>query len=138
MSILVTGGTGFIRSHTVHRLVSLGHRMTVFDNEPNGLRSDVPTEVRYIRDGVTNPADLVRAFAERPEAAVHIAGQVSMGADPHRRRQADPRFRPYRPYRIRLGRLARQPGQLWEDLHPGQRALRESDVENGMAERAMA
>jgi len=32
MNILVTGGAGFIGSHTVDRLVSLGHRVRILDN----------------------------------------------------------------------------------------------------------
>ena len=78
MGVLVTGGAGFIGSHITHRLVSLGHRVTVIDNKSSGLRSNVPEEVRYIRGDVTNPADLDRAFEETPDAVIHIAGQVSI------------------------------------------------------------
>ncbi|QCO18135.1 SDR family NAD(P)-dependent oxidoreductase (plasmid) [Azospirillum brasilense] len=78
MDVLVTGGAGFIGSHITHRLVSLGHRVTVIDNESTGLRANVPAEVRYIRGDVTNPADLDKAFEEVPDAVIHIAGQVSI------------------------------------------------------------
>lgn len=36
MNILITGGAGFIGSHTVDLLVNSGHRVTVYDNLSTG------------------------------------------------------------------------------------------------------
>jgi len=41
MKILVTGGTGFIGSHVVDRLVKEKHLVTVIDNLSTGKRRNV-------------------------------------------------------------------------------------------------
>ena len=38
MNILVTGGTGYIGSHAVQRLLREGHRVLVVDNDFRGHR----------------------------------------------------------------------------------------------------
>ena len=42
MRILVTGGAGYIGSHTVRQLLARGHDVTVFDNLSAGHRQAVP------------------------------------------------------------------------------------------------
>lgn len=78
MKILVTGGAGFIGSHLADRLVALGHRVVVIDNESTGLGENVPAAARYIKGDVTAMADLEPAFATGLDAVCHIAGQVSL------------------------------------------------------------
>ncbi|MDL2279835.1 NAD-dependent epimerase/dehydratase family protein, partial [Desulfovibrio sp. OttesenSCG-928-G11] len=38
MKILVTGGAGYIGSHTCKALLAAGHEVTVFDNLSTGFR----------------------------------------------------------------------------------------------------
>ena len=50
--ILVTGGAGYIGSHTVHYLIKDGMRpesIIVFDNLTNGNRNHLPEEVVFIK-----------------------------------------------------------------------------------------
>ena len=42
--ILVTGGAGYIGSHTVRMLLNQGHDVTVVDNLSKGYRHNVPVE----------------------------------------------------------------------------------------------
>ena len=42
MNVLVTGGAGYIGSHTVHALRARGHRAISLDNLIMGHRSSVP------------------------------------------------------------------------------------------------
>lgn len=45
MKILVTGGAGYIGSHTVKALVEQGHDVLVLDNLSRGHRAAVPAKV---------------------------------------------------------------------------------------------
>ncbi|MBI3173001.1 MAG: SDR family NAD(P)-dependent oxidoreductase [Chloroflexi bacterium] len=83
---LVTGGAGFIGSNYVHRLVSRGEKVTVFDNLSRG---GAPRNLEWLKQ--THGADAfhmivgdVRDSAAIAEAAkgadviVHLAGQVAV------------------------------------------------------------
>src|SRR5579862_1975347 len=89
MKILVTGGAGFIGSHTVDALIASGnHRVSIIDNLSAGKRHQVNPAARFheidLRDG-----DAVRRTieAETPEVIVHLAAQMDV-----RRSVADPAF----------------------------------------------
>jgi len=47
LTILVTGGAGFIGSHLTDKLLSLGHRVTVIDNLRNGKRENLAVAFGY-------------------------------------------------------------------------------------------
>ncbi|HTW89582.1 MAG TPA: NAD-dependent epimerase/dehydratase family protein [Candidatus Binataceae bacterium] len=88
MRILVTGGAGFIGSHTVDALVREGHDLAVLDNLSAGRREQVNPAARFfnadLRDaGAIN--DIVGR--ERPEAIYHFAAQMDV-----RRSVAEPAF----------------------------------------------
>ena len=65
--ILVTGGAGFIGSHTVDLLLDRGYEVRILDNlqervHPKGKPSWVPSEVDFIRGDVTSSGDLAHAL----------------------------------------------------------------------------
>ena len=77
MKILVTGGAGFIGSHTCDRLLSLGHEVTVLDALiPPVHRDGQPTylspEVDFYQ-GDTRNRDLVTNLVRRADAVYHFA-----------------------------------------------------------------
>lgn len=47
MNVLVTGGAGYIGSHTVNALLQEGHKVVVIDNLSRGHRSAVPEEIPF-------------------------------------------------------------------------------------------
>lgn len=77
--ILVTGGAGYIGSHTVKLLLARGHVVTVFDSLVHGHRRAVPPEcltVGDLRD--IDHLDQV-LVAHRIEAVVHFAAFAYVG-----------------------------------------------------------
>lgn len=49
LRILVTGGAGFIGSHLVDKLLSLGHEVTVIDNLSAGTGEFLPPQAEFIQ-----------------------------------------------------------------------------------------
>jgi len=76
-AILVTGGAGYIGSHTVLALLASGFRIVVLDDLSTGRREAVPSQVPLIEGDIAN-ADLVgRVVAEHGIGSViHFAGSV--------------------------------------------------------------
>lgn len=75
MNILVTGGCGFIGSHTAEALVALGHKVRVLDNLSNGKEQNIAQirdKVEFILGDVADPA-AVKAALKNIEWVVHLA-----------------------------------------------------------------
>ena len=75
--VLVTGGAGFIGSHTVDLLLEKGCEVTILDSlqprvHPRGKPSWVPREARFIQGDVANREELSRAL-EGMSHVVHLA-----------------------------------------------------------------
>jgi UDP-glucose-4-epimerase GalE len=77
--ILVTGGAGYIGSHTVRLLLQQGHEVTVVDNLSKGHRHNVPAGILYKLDiGDTQAlAELMRQV--RCQAVIHFAAFIAVG-----------------------------------------------------------
>jgi UDP-glucose 4-epimerase len=78
-TILVTGGAGYIGSHTCLRLAQAGFTPVVYDNLANGWESFVrwgPLEVGDVRDAARLDAVFAR---HRPAAVVHFAALSDVG-----------------------------------------------------------
>jgi UDP-glucose 4-epimerase len=80
--ILVTGGAGYIGSHTVRLLLEQGHEVTVVDNLSKGYRHNVPAKILYQLDiGDTKALKEVMGESMRePERyfANNVAGSLSL------------------------------------------------------------
>lgn len=77
MRVLVTGGAGFIGSHTSDRLLALGHEVVVLDAlTPPVHRGKPPTylspEIEFYEGDVRNE-DLLRNLLRRVDAVYHFA-----------------------------------------------------------------
>ena len=77
MSILVTGGAGYIGSHMVLRLLALGESVTVLDNLSTGRRALVPHGARFVEGDIGDRSLLDRLLNTGDiEAVIHFAGSI--------------------------------------------------------------
>jgi len=78
-SVVVTGGAGYIGSHTVRLLVQQGYDVVVVDNLARGHAHAVDSKRLRILD-LADTSGLRRVFAERPFGAViHFAAYIAVG-----------------------------------------------------------
>ena len=77
MTILVTGGAGYIGSHMVHELADAGEPVAVLDNLSTGFRFLVPTSVPFVA-GSTGDRTLVSEVIahHRVSAIIHFAASI--------------------------------------------------------------
>ncbi|MEM8537166.1 MAG: UDP-glucose 4-epimerase GalE [Pseudomonadota bacterium] len=87
MRVLVTGGAGYIGSHTLLELLAQGHEVCVLDNYENAV-PEVLNRVRALSHGtltdvtgdVRDGALLDRVMSDvAPEAVIHFAGLKAVG-----------------------------------------------------------
>jgi CDP-paratose 2-epimerase len=83
---LITGGAGFIGSNYVHRLLSRGEQVIVYDNLSRG---GAPRNIRWLTEtfgsnafklvvGDVRDAALLAAWAREADVIVHLASQVAV------------------------------------------------------------
>jgi UDP-glucose 4-epimerase len=89
VTVVVTGGAGFIGSNVVDALVERGERVVVLDDLSTGRRENLdgsPAELREL--DITDAAALAEALQDiRPERIFHLAAQIDV-----RRSVEDPAF----------------------------------------------
>mgnify|MGYP001799362978 CR=1 FL=1 len=87
MRVLVTGGAGYIGSHTLLELMAQGHEVCVLDNYSNAT-PEVLNRVRALSNGqvvdhtgdVRDPVTLDSVMSDFvPEAVIHFAGMKAVG-----------------------------------------------------------
>ncbi len=88
MKILVTGGAGFIGSHTVIELIAAGHQPVVVDNLSNSSREALRrageiagAEIPFYEADIRDRAALERVFEAEGafDACIHFAGLKAVG-----------------------------------------------------------
>ena len=87
MKILVTGGAGFIGSHTIVELISAGHEVTAVDNLCNSspaalerVEAITGTKVPFYRADIRDAEALRKVCREqRFDACIHFAGLKAVG-----------------------------------------------------------
>ena len=75
---LVTGGAGFIGSHLVDRLLSLGYKVVVIDNLSSGKLKNLNPAASFHHSDITQPASAEVFQMEQPDFVFHLAAQTSV------------------------------------------------------------
>lgn len=79
MRILVTGGAGYIGSHTVRKLHAAGYEFCIYDNLSTGHRGAVPASQLIVGD-LSDTGGLLQVLREqRITAIVHFAASAYVG-----------------------------------------------------------
>jgi UDP-glucose 4-epimerase len=77
MTILITGGAGYIGSHMVHEFVDAGEPVVVLDNLSNGFRFLIPPSVPFVAGSTGDRALLSEVIARHGVTAiVHFAASI--------------------------------------------------------------
>jgi UDP-glucose 4-epimerase len=77
MTVLVTGGAGYIGSHMVHALVDAGERVVVLDNLTTGFSWAVPEGVALVVGETGDQARVAALIAEHGvNAVIHFAASI--------------------------------------------------------------
>lgn len=88
MHIIVTGGAGYIGSHTCLELLNTGHEVTVIDNLCNANKEGLHRveqltgkTVRFFQVDLLDPVAVDQVFKESPtaKAVIHFAGLKAVG-----------------------------------------------------------
>lgn len=83
--IFVTGGAGYIGSHTVLALIQKGHEVVVFDNLSNSSLDNLhrveditKKQIKFIKGDILNSSELDEALKEGFDGAIHFAALKSV------------------------------------------------------------
>ncbi len=87
MNLLITGGTGYIGSHTVVELLMLGHDIVIVDNLSNSstialdrIKTITGRSVTFIEADICNREQLSVVFSQHNiDAVIHFAGLKAVG-----------------------------------------------------------
>lgn len=80
-NVLITGGAGYIGSHTVNYLLKHGFKnIVIIDSLENGNEDLLPTEVIFIKTNLSNKIELENAFKKYSfDAIIHFAAYAYVG-----------------------------------------------------------
>ena len=87
MKVFVTGGAGYIGSHTLITLLTAGHEVCVFDNFSNSspvalarVRQLTNRDTKVVEADIRDGDALIRALTDfGPDAVIHFAGLKAVG-----------------------------------------------------------
>jgi UDP-glucose 4-epimerase len=77
MTTLVTGGAGYIGSHTVYALLDRGDQVVVLDDLSTGVRAQVGEAAVFVKGDVADRALLEKIIRDHGvDAVIHFAGSI--------------------------------------------------------------
>ena len=77
MKILVTGGAGYIGSHTVRRLLEANYDVIVVDNLSKGHKESLPKGIKFFKIDIGDSKELSKILKDyKIDAVMHFAGFI--------------------------------------------------------------
>jgi UDP-glucose 4-epimerase len=77
MTTLVTGGAGYIGSHTVYALLDRGDEVVVLDNLSTGVKAQVGSTAAFVLGDVADTALVEKTIADHGvDSVIHFAGSI--------------------------------------------------------------
>src|SRR5580698_8946789 len=77
MTVLVTGGAGYIGSHMTYALADSGERVVVLDNLSTGVRENVSPTAKFVLGDAGDGALVRKVIKDNDiELVIHFAGSV--------------------------------------------------------------
>ena len=79
MSVLITGGAGYIGSHMAHHLLEVGEneKITILDNLSTGVEQNMPRNINFVRGDIADQALVSKILeSEKVDSVIHFAGSV--------------------------------------------------------------
>lgn len=73
--IVVTGGAGFIGTHTTAALLESGCKVMVIDDLRHACGQPIPSEVEHVRGDIGGPEASAAIIGFRPDGVIHLAAQ---------------------------------------------------------------
>ncbi len=79
MNILVTGGAGYIGSHTVRALLGAGHQVVIVDNLSRGHKESIPAGVPFYEMDIVDPKLGEVLDTHKIDGIMHFAAHSQVG-----------------------------------------------------------
>lgn len=79
MSVLITGGAGYIGSHMAHHLLGVGEneKITILDNLSTGVEQNMPRNITFVRGDIADQALVSKILeTQKIDSVIHFAGSV--------------------------------------------------------------
>ena len=79
MSVLITGGAGYIGSHMAHHLLQAGEneKITILDNLSTGVEQNMPRGINFVRGDIADQALVSKILeTQKIDSVIHFAGSV--------------------------------------------------------------
>ena len=77
MTTLVTGGAGYIGSHTVYALLDRGDKVVVLDNLSTGVKAQVGANASFVQGDVADAGLAKKIIADHGvDSVIHFAGSI--------------------------------------------------------------
>lgn len=78
MKVLVTGGAGFIGSHTVDMLINKNYEVCIIDNMSHGRKENINSKAKFYNMDIRDSKIIDIFKKERPYYVIHEAAQISV------------------------------------------------------------